>query len=563
MNLEILKNRIKNTGVIQEGDRIVLGLSGGPDSVCLFYVLNSLKDELKLDIHCVHINHGLRGKDSDADEDFVKTLCEKFEIPLMVRKVNCIKLASQWGLSTEETGRKVRYRAFAECAFSIIADSADRGSEDKDFVRENSMMADPKKSVKVSTGIRGLNRSTIGGKVRLPKIAIAQNFDDQAETILYRIVRGTGIGGLKAMSPESRLDSAYYRDLLIDGRGKVNCPSTLKSSAGFADSVFLTDYQGLELRIIRPLLNISKEDILTALMNESIKFCLDKTNNEAVYARNKIRLKVIPEMREINPSVEEAIVRLGRIASESDDFLACESEKLIGRMKQSGEIINGNDHISFSVLPLINSHRALAKKIISMAINKLGLEENVSYDHLEGIWALLTSQNPSAQLDLPGGYVACRLYENIGIFSPDFFSRTVDDLKLKISPPGEAKTSADFVSDNTEGNINSNSDYQNVEIFISQKTLEDRYGKGMQLVLRYRRPGDYIYLANGDRKKIKNLLIDDKVPRIMRNFVPLLAVGSEVIWIGDIFGKTKGRVAQHFRLRSQEGDDLLTIEILM
>ncbi len=544
MNLEILTNRIKNTGVIQKGDRIVLGLSGGPDSVCLFCALNSLKDELKLDIHCVHVNHGLRGESSDSDEAFVRSLCNRWNVPLRVVKINCEQLAKDRKISVEEAGRDARYEAFSDYAQELLTEErlAGKGvsSPNGDVASEEVLSEERLPDYGVSPD-KGAARTGIKGGPR-PKIAVAQNKDDQAETIIYRIIRGTGINGLKAMGHSSFLASGF--------------------------------------EVIRPILGIEKKEIVGFLDNEGIPYCVDCTNNESLYARNKIRLEIIPKMESINSSAKGAIVRLGSIAAEYEDFLDKEANKIFDSVREVKYCPGSVDHIILPVKLFLGCHKVLSKKLIAKALIQVELRENVSYEHLEGVLGLLTSQNPSAQIDLPGGYVACRLYNNIGFFSPEFFSRTEEDLKMRISSLGKGESvtndtmnATEESSKNSVSKGNSGDDFpgkgdydfskKSVEIFLSKKTLEERYGKGTEPVLRYRRPGDYIYLANGGRKTIKNLLIDDKVPRIMRDFVPILAVGSEVIWIGDVFGNTRGRVSHHFQFRNPEGEDWISIEILM
>ena len=156
MTLKEIREHIKNMKFFNNGDQIILALSGGPDSACLFYALNQIKSEYGLSINCVHVNHGLRGKASDADEDFVRLICKQNNCNLRVVSADINALAKEWKLSTEEAGRKVRYQAFYQGAENVFK----------------------------ATGVA-------------PKILIAHNMDDQAETILFRIIRGTGVAGLK------------------------------------------------------------------------------------------------------------------------------------------------------------------------------------------------------------------------------------------------------------------------------------------------------------------------------------------------------------------------------
>ena len=207
MTLEEIIECIKSLKFLNNGDQIILALSGGPDSACLFYALNQMKSEFDLSINCVHVNHGLRGKASDADEYFVRSICKKYNCNLRVVSADIKKLASERKLSTEEAGRIVRYQSFYEEAEKVFKET---GSS--------------------------------------PKILIAHNMDDQAETILFRIIRGTGVTGIKAMQKVEMTD------------------------AGF--------------EIIRPLLDVSKRDILKALDTGNFSYCKDNTNERYSSSKN-------------------------------------------------------------------------------------------------------------------------------------------------------------------------------------------------------------------------------------------------------------------------------------
>ena len=495
MTLEEIIECIKSLKFLNNGDQIILALSGGPDSACLFYALNQMKSEFDLSINCVHVNHGLRGKASDADEYFVRSICKKYNCNLRVVSADIKKVASERKLSTEEAGRIVRYQSFYEEAEKVFKET---GSS--------------------------------------PKILIAHNMDDQAETILFRIIRGTGITGIKAMQ-------------------KVEM-----TAAGF--------------KIIRPLLDVSKRDILKALDTGNFSYCKDNTNELPIYARNKIRLDIIPAMESINPALKEAVIRLGDIAREQEDFLDRKAYECIEALKSEYKIILTQYMSIISADVLRTYHVAIQKRVFSIILKQMGILDNISYKHMESLVELLESENPLTEIDLPYGFKACRIYGDVGILADEFFLMensfdmkisTVYNLPENMRERGHIKckdtekTAQGAYRSTCQSTYRStfNSTYHQFEnsdmhfdVFIAKSVFEKKYGKSKKPVLRYRNPGDYMVLKDGKKKKIKNILVDDKIPRILRTRVPLLAVGSEIIWMGDLTGRSNGRLSGDFQIDS-------------
>lgn len=495
MTLEEIIECIKSLKFLNNGDQIILALSGGADSACLFYALNQMKSEFDLSINCVHVNHGLRGKASDADEYFVRSICKKYNCNLRVVSADIKKLASERKLSTEEAGRIVRYQSFYEEAEKVFKET---GSS--------------------------------------PKILIAHNMDDQAETILFRIIRGTGVTGIKAMQKVEMTD------------------------AGF--------------EIIRPLLDVSKRDILKALDTGNFSYCKDNTNELPIYARNKIRLDIIPAMESINPALKEAVIRLGYIAREQEDFLDRKAYECIEALKSEYKIIWTQYMSIISADVLRTYHVAIQKRVFSIILKQMGILDNISYKHMESLVELLESENPLTEIDLPYGFKACRIYGDVGILADEFFLMensfdmkisTVYNLPENMRERGHIKckdtekTAQGAYRSTCQSTYRStfNSTYHQFEnsdmhfdVFIAKSVFEKKYGKSKKPVLRYRNPGDYMVLKDGKKKKIKNILVDDKIPRILRARVPLLAVGSEIIWMGDLTGRSNGRLSVEFQIDS-------------
>ena len=230
---EQVYNSIKKYNLIKKGDSIVVGVSGGPDSICLLNVLNSLKEELEIKIYVAHINHMLR-KEADEETSYVKNFCEKLNIECFCQKIDIEEISKKEKLGTEEAGRNERYKFFDE----------------------------------------------VLEKTNSNKIATAHNSNDNAETVLLNILRGSGISGLKGIEPIR------------------------------------------ENKYIRPLIETAREDIEKYCLENNLEPKIDKTNLESVYKRNKIRNDLIPYMKkEFNPNIVKTINRLSEVATEENEYL--------------------------------------------------------------------------------------------------------------------------------------------------------------------------------------------------------------------------------------------------
>ena len=223
MILEQIKKAIRRHNLIAEGDKVLIGVSGGPDSVALLYLLNKLKKEFKLTLHIAHLDHMLR-KDSYRDAEFVKRLAERLKLPSTITQVNVKELAKKGSL--EEIARNARLAFLFKIAKDVNAD----------------------------------------------KIALGHNSDDQAETVLMRIIRGTGLYGLSGILPKRNI-------------------------AGY--------------EIIRPLLEVKRKDIEAFLKRKGIKPCIDMSNLEDIYFRNRIRNKLLPLLeKEYNKNIKEVLANM-------------------------------------------------------------------------------------------------------------------------------------------------------------------------------------------------------------------------------------------------------------
>ena len=288
MRSEILKT-IKKYNLIENGDSIVIGVSGGPDSICLLHVLNDLKNELNFKIYVAHINHMIR-KEADEETEYVKSFCKNIGVECFVKRIDVIKISKELKMGTEEAGRKIRYDFFEEV-------------------------------------LKNTNSN---------KIATAHNNNDKVETIIMNILRGSGIAGLKGLDPIR------------------------------------------ENKFIKPLLEISREEIEAYCEENRLAPRIDKSNNENIYTRNKVRNSVIPYIKkEFNPNILKTINRLSEVATEENEYLDKITIQAFNEINV-GAISEGNleknketETITLNLKKFNNLELVIKRRLILYTINEL------------------------------------------------------------------------------------------------------------------------------------------------------------------------------------------------
>jgi len=422
--------------MITLNDRVVVAVSGGPDSIALLHFLHSIRDEYNLYIHGAHLNHMLRGQESEGDTLYVRDFCKKFNIPLSVRYVDVGELAKRKGISLEEAGRMARYELFRDTAAQVGA----------------------------------------------TKIALAHNMNDQAETILMRIMRGTGLEGLCGIKPVR--EGLYIRPLLFTSRREIEDYCNL---------------MGLKPRI-------------------------DSTNLEPLYARNKVRLELIPYIEQnFNSAIERTLSSMAELLSEDRDFLNQYAENAY-----KGIVLEKQHGVSLDIKGINELHTAVKKRVIRKAIeyvkgNLVGIESR----HLDLILSAVNQGNTGASVELPGGIKAAVQYNQLNIMK--LKGETKDIFCHNLIVPGitEIKEIGGLIeAEIIEGNL---PDYSAADKFTRYFDY-DRIKEN--LIARSRRDGDFMVpLGMKGKKKIKDIFIDSKVPREERDSIPLVSCDGEVIWI--------------------------------
>lgn len=332
-----VRETIAKHNLIDAGDHIILGLSGGPDSVCLFDVLMELAGEMNLTIHPVHINHKFRPGEAERDQKFVEELCKSRNVPSVSMVVDCNRMAKELGITGEEAGRKARYDAFFECAEKV---KEYFGKERVDFA---------------------------------PKIAVAQNADDQAETVLFRILRGTGTDGLSGI--------AYERE---ERRG------------------------GKSFKVIRPLLDTWRVDIEDHCRERNLNPVMDHTNKQEIYSRNKIRLDLLPYIEnKYNTNIKEGLVRLAGIAGVDKEYLWKATEEAYSGLRILKDTAGKNFGPNRIVLHregLAKCHEAIRHRIIFKAFGEIGLDRDITAERLEAADRIIEKKQSEKTVEFPHAY---------------------------------------------------------------------------------------------------------------------------------------------------------------
>lgn len=489
--LNKVKQYIESNRMLSKGEKVVLGVSGGADSVCLFFVLLELRDIYQLELHVVHVNHLIRGEEADADQEYVKKICKENNVPFHLVKEDVKRYAKEQHLSEEEAGRDIRYQVFEQVRKEYNCDV----------------------------------------------IAVAHNSNDCAETMLFQLVRGSGLTGLTGIKTK--------RD-----------------------------------RIIRPLLCVTRAEIEQYLGERGIPYQTDATNLQTDYTRNKIRLHVLPYLeKNINSQAISHIVKSTQMLKEVEEFIEKQTIICYNRLVQCNNGMYYFDREEFLKEDIV-IRKTVAREILK---NISGQLKDIESVHIEDICALAT-KGVGKKIDLPYDIVAYNDYKNL-ILTSSKVASSDKELIERQDYPLINKSIENFldlankqsgVIDLADGeklgylihtinqyekaNIldNKRDDWdtnQNVVLaFVNQvcknSDFYEEYKKSMintrngytkcfdydkiknAVQLRTRREGDYMQIdAKGGTKKLKSIFIDKKIPQKDRNLIPLLADGNHIMWI--------------------------------
>ncbi len=440
--------------MIQKGDRIVVGVSGGADSMCLLRILMELQETYRLDLFVVHVNHGLRGEEALRDQTFVERFCQTAGVPFACYTEDVSGYSRLHHCSLEEAGRTLRYEAFE---------------------REYKLH-------------------------ECNKIAIAHNKNDLAETVLFHLVRGTGLKGLGGMEP-------------------------------------------VRERYIRPLLAVTRTEIEAYLKQEGLDYCTDSTNLETDFTRNKVRLQVLPLLAEVNSQAVAHIAGASAQAREVEAFLEKETNNLFHKIVSSE-----NGLYSVNIEVLLSEEPVLVKRVLRQMIGKAANRlKDIEEVHVQSVYELL-GKGVGKQVDLPYQLLARCDYRSLVIGKKDSIEErlsadTIDSLPMALDVPGtylinEAGIQIDLST--MEYKKNMDIPKKKYTKWFDYDTIKNT------IFLRTRRPGDFMQInIDGGTKSLKDIFINDKIPREERDNIPLLCDGEHVMWI------TGNRISEAYKVTEQ------------
>ncbi|MFH0887499.1 MAG: tRNA lysidine(34) synthetase TilS [bacterium] len=423
---------VKQNDLFAPREKVLVAVSGGPDSVALLHLLSVHGARLNIFPYVVHMHHNLRGKDADKDAKYVEELAKKLGIPITIKKVDIPAISKEQGSNIEEAGRNERYKFFAEVA----------------------------------------------GRVGAKKVAVAHNANDQVETYLMRLTRGAGTKGLSAMKPLTQLK---------DG-----------------------------LLIVRPLLQVWRSEIEEYINIQKLKPRIDKTNFLNKYFRNRTRHELIPYLERLNPKVKEKIFQSAELARHDEAYFSALTQKLL------------KDKNIFKLKTLAKLEFSLLSRALLKAIEEAkGDLREIEYVHITAIIDKLQDNYPW-ELHLPAGIYAISDGTKLTLTRKKPQEKRIGAFTYRLKIPGvtyipevKAKIEAIVIKGNKMPPDSSG--------FSAYFDL-GKCGRGIRL--RNFREGDhFVPLGMTGRKKLSDLFIDAKVPRLERKKIPLLGKGGKVLWV--------------------------------
>ncbi len=466
--LQKVRETIKKHFMLSDRDHVLVGLSGGPDSVCLAVILDKLREDFNLSLSAVYIDHSLRPDEVVKEMEFCEDLCKEFRIDFHVRKIDVKKYAVDTGINLQEAARELRYAACEEVSLSINAG----------------------------------------------RIALGHNADDQAETVLMRLFRGSGRKGMTGIPPVRK-------------------------------------------KIIRPLIEVERKDIEEFLLQNAgayfntpvranssspLPFAVDSSNLKEDYFRNWIRLSLMREIRKKNPAVVRDICRTAGILREEEEYLDLIVTKTLMRLISR----KSDSSIELFLSPLEKIEVPILRRVLRRALDATSGLRGITFAHVEDIISLLKEGRAGDSIDLPKDLRVVREYSILKISSDKPPVLT----EYEMQPPFEIKLkeAGMVMKASFEEKGGYPGDGRDSVILDAGRMI-------FPLRIRARAAGDYFYpMGFGKKKKLQDLFVDEKIPRDERDRVPIVVSGNDIIWIAGY------RADDRFRV-TEKTENILKIEI--
>lgn len=445
MNLAAkVRETIQKYEMVSSGDGVLVAVSGGPDSVALLHLLSGLREELRLRLEVAHLQHGIRGDEAREDALFVANMAKRLSLPLHTRDVELPRMRAERGKGNLEAMARDERRRF----FVAVAQD------------------------------RGLNR-----------VATAHTRDDQVETLLMWLLRGSGRKGLGGMPPVQSF---------ICNKGEAQRAPLL----------------------IRPMIETSRNEIMDYLAAECLEYRIDQTNLDPGPQRNWIRLHLLPQLRErMGPRLDERLAHLADLLRDEEEILECAAQERLQQAVRGGDLVRER---------LLQERKAMRRRMVRLWLQgTLGNLRGVSFDHVEDALRFITQGPPQGALSIPRGWTLVKQYETVRL---EKRGRRRKPLCYSYKLPAEGEL---VIPEAGMKILSSRSSVSSVA--RPRDDLEALFDLSFlpeMLTVRNFRNGDRFQpLGMQGHKKVKDLFIERRVPLSVRASLPLLVAGDEILWI--------------------------------
>jgi tRNA(Ile)-lysidine synthase len=441
---------IRKNGLLEKGQKVLAAVSGGPDSVCLLHCLWTMREKLGIELYAAHLNHGLRGQESEDDAAYVAELAGKLGVPLTLEKGDVAVYRKEHRLSLEEAAREVRYEFLARTAQST------------------------------------------GAAVT----AVGHTLNDQVETILLHIIRGSGTLGLRGLQPRQALR-----------------------------------FSGRKLETIRPLLEVKRRETEDYCLRFDLKPRHDSTNASFVPLRNRVRHELLPLLETYNPAVISSLLRISRIARDEAALLEVESleawKSLVSRQEST---------FVFEKKPLLDLSPALQRQVFRKSIQELlGSLKDIETRHIEELMEMLTKP-PGRQINLTQGLVFVVEYDRylLGAHPQEMVPLPALKGNYEIKVPGETVIPGWRIETSVKSRASSQTAAgarKDLTASLFSASFDSELA-GDKINVRPREKGDRFHpLGMQGTKKLGEFMLDAGIPRLWRERIPVFVTPQQVIWV--------------------------------
>ena len=436
MLISKVRHTIEKYGMIHEGDKVVVGVSGGPDSVFLLHALNELKNEYSLSLIVACLDHGIRGSESRMECEFVESLAKRSNLPFESHSVDVLSIKKKYKISTQQAARNVRYEFFLD----------------------------------------------IRRKYSAQKVALGHNADDQAETVLMRLLRGAGLKGLSGIPP-------------------------------VRDGIF-----------VRPLIEVQRCDIEEHLKKNNREYIIDSSNKDDIYLRNKIRNSLVLLLtNHYNPRIVRNLVRASEILRKEDEFLDEIASDFF-----SGSCVRRNDEcVTLDISRLMEFPESMQMRVMRKAIELYsGDLQRIGFKHMESMMGIISQKGANRSINLPGGIIAERRYNELMIRrkrEEKPFHYLFNEIPRTVTLE-EIGKKVDFRVMERGDDFRLPTDPCIAFLDLSEIKLP--------LIIRCFKEGDRFQpLGMKGTKKLKDFFVDSKIPKSIRRDIPILVFNEMIVWV--------------------------------